>query len=103
MDETDFGTYDEDDFFTDMARITEYRFDPDLVEVLATQGGVDRTAFRDTGQGDGTRPPTDPRFPRLILKGPDQRTQTRRLVCAGATLIDGQLQDGTDQDSAPTV
>ena len=34
---TDFGTYREEDFFTDMARLTEYRADPDLVEVLVTR------------------------------------------------------------------
>jgi tricarballylate dehydrogenase len=32
--QTDFGTYTEDQFFDDMYRVTEYRTDPDLVEVL---------------------------------------------------------------------
>jgi tricarballylate dehydrogenase len=31
---TDFGTYTEEQFLDDMARVTEYRCDPDLVEVL---------------------------------------------------------------------
>jgi len=31
---TDFGQYTREDFFDDMARVTEYRADPDLVEVL---------------------------------------------------------------------
>ena len=31
---TDFGTYTEDQFLDDMARITEYRCDPDLTEIL---------------------------------------------------------------------
>lgn len=31
---TDFGTYTEDEFFDDMGRITEYRTDPDLCEIL---------------------------------------------------------------------
>src|SRR4029079_13535233 len=31
---TDFGTYTEEQFFDDMARVTEYRCDPDLTEVL---------------------------------------------------------------------
>ena len=31
---TNFGSYTEDAFFDDMARLTEYRADPDLVEVL---------------------------------------------------------------------
>jgi len=32
--QTDFGTYTEDQFFDDMYRVTEYRTDPELVEVL---------------------------------------------------------------------
>ncbi|MCZ6512261.1 MAG: FAD-binding protein, partial [Alphaproteobacteria bacterium] len=31
---TDFGAYTADQFFDDMARITQYRADPDLVETL---------------------------------------------------------------------
>ncbi len=31
---TDFGSYTSDEFFDDMARVTHYRADPDLVEVL---------------------------------------------------------------------
>jgi tricarballylate dehydrogenase len=31
---TDFGTYTEDQFFDDMGRVTEYRADPELLEVL---------------------------------------------------------------------
>jgi len=31
---TDFGTYTKDQFFDDMARVTQHRADPDLVEVL---------------------------------------------------------------------
>jgi tricarballylate dehydrogenase len=34
---TDFGTYTEDQFFDDMGRITEYRCDPDLTELLVKQ------------------------------------------------------------------
>jgi tricarballylate dehydrogenase len=34
---TDFGTYTQDQFFEDMARVTEDRADPDLVEVLVTR------------------------------------------------------------------
>ncbi|MPZ88752.1 MAG: FAD-dependent oxidoreductase [Nitriliruptorales bacterium] len=37
VNETDFGVYDEAQFFEDMARITEYRCDPHLVEVLVTR------------------------------------------------------------------
>ena len=34
---TDFGTYTEEQFLDDMARVTEYRCDPDLTEVLVKQ------------------------------------------------------------------
>ena len=34
VETTDFGTYQEDQFFEDMARVTQYRADPDLVDVL---------------------------------------------------------------------
>jgi tricarballylate dehydrogenase len=34
---TDFGTYTEDQFLDDMARVTEYRCDPDLTEILVKQ------------------------------------------------------------------
>jgi tricarballylate dehydrogenase len=33
---TDFGSYPQESFFDDMARVTEYRADPDLVELLVT-------------------------------------------------------------------
>ena len=34
---TDFGTYTEDQFFDDMGRVTEYRTDPELCELLVTR------------------------------------------------------------------
>ncbi len=34
---TDFGTYGQDQFFDDMFRVTKYRTDPDLVEILVTR------------------------------------------------------------------
>src|SRR4051794_16732911 len=34
---TDFGTYTEAQFLDDMARVTEYRCDPDLTEILVKQ------------------------------------------------------------------
>lgn len=34
---TDFGTYTQEQFYDDMGRITEYRCDPDLVELLVTR------------------------------------------------------------------
>ena len=35
--ETDFGAYTEADYYDDMARLTQYRADPDLVEQLVTR------------------------------------------------------------------
>jgi tricarballylate dehydrogenase len=37
VEQTDFGTYPADRFFEDMARVTEFRTDPDLAEVLITR------------------------------------------------------------------
>src|SRR6204780_326946 len=37
VDTTDFGTYTADQFFDDMARVTQNRADPDLVELLVTR------------------------------------------------------------------
>lgn len=34
---TDFGTYPEDAFFDDLAKVTEYRSDPDMAELLVTR------------------------------------------------------------------
>jgi tricarballylate dehydrogenase len=34
---TDFGRYTKDDFFDDMARVTQYRANPDLVEIMVTR------------------------------------------------------------------
>jgi len=34
IENTDFGTYTEEQFFDDMARVTQHRADPDLVEIL---------------------------------------------------------------------
>ncbi|HEX5611193.1 MAG TPA: FAD-dependent oxidoreductase, partial [Burkholderiales bacterium] len=34
IERSDFGTYTEDQFLDDMARVTEYRCDPDLTEIL---------------------------------------------------------------------
>jgi tricarballylate dehydrogenase len=35
---TDFGSYSFDDYFDDMARVTQYRADPDLTEILIGRG-----------------------------------------------------------------
>src|SRR5207247_7707342 len=37
IERTDFGTYTSDQFLDDMARVTEYRCDPDLTEILVKQ------------------------------------------------------------------
>ena len=37
LDRTDFGTYTADQFLDDMARVTEYRCDPDLTEILVKE------------------------------------------------------------------
>lgn len=37
IDRTDFGTYTEAQFYDDMGRVTEYRTDPDLCELLVTR------------------------------------------------------------------
>src|SRR5437764_4907795 len=37
IDTTDFGTYTAEQFFDDMARVTQHRADPDLVELLVTR------------------------------------------------------------------
>ena len=36
IEDTDFGTYTQDQFFDDMFRITQYRTDPDMAEILVT-------------------------------------------------------------------
>ncbi|HLS87631.1 MAG TPA: FAD-dependent tricarballylate dehydrogenase TcuA [Burkholderiales bacterium] len=37
IERTDFGTYTQDQFLDDMARVTEYRCDPDLTEILVKE------------------------------------------------------------------
>lgn len=37
IERTDFGTYDEAQFFDDLGRVTEYRIDPDMAEMLVTR------------------------------------------------------------------
>jgi tricarballylate dehydrogenase len=44
---TDFGTYTEDQFLDDMARVTEYRCDPDLTEILVKRS-LDTVAWMRT-------------------------------------------------------
>src|SRR6187399_778910 len=47
--ETDFGTYTADQFFDDMARVTQNRADPDLVELLVTKSFNTFCWMRDKG------------------------------------------------------
>ncbi len=46
---TDFGTYTEEQFLDDMGRITQYRCDPDLTEVLVKQSRDTLLWMRDKG------------------------------------------------------
>ena len=49
IDNTDFGTYTADQFFDDMARVTQFRADPDLVELLVTRSLPTVLWMRDKG------------------------------------------------------
>ena len=46
---TDFGTYTEEQFFDDMGRVTEYRTDPELCELLVTRSNETMLWMRDKG------------------------------------------------------
>ena len=46
---SDFGTYTEEKFFDDMGRVTEYRTDPDLCEILVTRSKPTMRWMRDKG------------------------------------------------------
>lgn len=46
---SDFGTYTESDFFDDMARVTQYRTDPDLCEILVKRSKETLLWMRDNG------------------------------------------------------
>src|ERR1700674_5362388 len=47
VSKSDFGTYTEEKFFDDMGRITEYRTDPDLCEILIKQSKTTMLWMRD--------------------------------------------------------
>src|SRR5256885_6198878 len=49
---TDFGTYTADQFFDDMARVTQHRADPDLVELLVTKSFDTLVWMRDKGRSE---------------------------------------------------
>ncbi len=46
---SDFGTYTQDQFFDDMARVTQYRANPDLVELLVTKSFAAANWMREKG------------------------------------------------------
>ncbi len=46
---SDFGTYTEEKFFDDMGRVTEYRTDPDLCEILVTRSKPTMRWMRNKG------------------------------------------------------
>jgi tricarballylate dehydrogenase len=49
IETTDFGTYTADQFFDDMARVTQHRADPDLVELLVTRSFATLNWMREKG------------------------------------------------------
>ena len=49
IETTDFGTYTADQFFDDMARVTQHRADPDLVELLVTKSFDSLNWMREKG------------------------------------------------------
>ena len=49
MSVSDFGSYTESDFFDDMARITQYRTDPDLCEILVRRSRETLLWMKDQG------------------------------------------------------
>src|ERR1700678_2106792 len=49
VETTDFGTYTADQFFDDMARVTQHRADPDLVELLVTKSFDSLNWMREKG------------------------------------------------------
>jgi len=49
IESTDFGTYTADQFFDDMARVTQHRADPDLVELLVTKSFATLNWLREKG------------------------------------------------------
>src|SRR5580698_1049323 len=49
IESTDFGTYTAEQFFDDMARVTQHRADPDLVELLVTRSFATLDWMREKG------------------------------------------------------
>ena len=49
IEDTDFGTYTQDQFFDDLFRVTEFRTDPDMAEILVTRSLEALTWMREKG------------------------------------------------------
>lgn len=49
VSKSDFGTYTKEKFFDDMGRVTEYRTDPELCEILVTRSKETMLWMRDKG------------------------------------------------------
>src|SRR5207237_4315531 len=68
IDTTDFGTYTAEQFFDDMARVTQHRADPDLVELLVTRSFDTLNWMRENGVGS---------FPSIGGRGSRLRARSR--------------------------
>src|SRR5215469_7672117 len=53
LENVDFGTYTQDQFFDDLFALTQYRSDPDLLEILV-RGSLDTEAGCEAAAGVGT-------------------------------------------------
>jgi tricarballylate dehydrogenase len=49
LKDVDFGTYTEEEYFDDMGRVTQYRCDPDLTEILIRQSFATAVWMREKG------------------------------------------------------
>ena len=85
--ETDFGTYTAEKFFDDMARVTQNRADPDLVELLVTKSFD--TLLLDARQGRALHPD---------LRPPGVQDRRQVQVLGRAHGRGGGRRSGPDQD-----
>jgi tricarballylate dehydrogenase len=51
LSDVDFGTYTEEEYFDDMGRVTQYRCDPDLTEILIRRSFETAVWMRQKGYG----------------------------------------------------
>ena len=89
IENTDFGSYSEDQFFDDMGRLTDYRTEPDLCELLVT-GSLDAYAWLAT---KGVR--FAPAWGRQAFKAPDGKFRfwggiTVEVVGGGEGLVEAE-------------